>query len=375
LGAVSSPRWGARLLDRAASLPRSGRIGLCLALVVAVATGDALSGPQVSCTLLYLLPVSIAAWSLGRATGATFALLCAIGYLSADIASRDMFSGPPISLTARLWNVGIELGVFLSVSSALASLQERFESERTARTQAESALAELSLAQRSLLQSEKLGAIGRLVAGIAHELNTPLTYVLGNLELLEALEFEERERDILARLRRGAERLMALVKKLLVLSRPQQDVMVRLNPNELIERSLELCRYNLGAVRLERDLEPLPEILGIPTLLETALINLIMNGVQAMGGEGRLTLSSRHEGGWVVIRVSDTGVGIAEDVRSVIFEPFMTTKAPGQGTGLGLWTVRTVVERHLGQVDFTSAEAEGTTFRIQLPPAALGPQV
>jgi signal transduction histidine kinase len=357
-------------LERAAALPRWGRIGLCLALTLAVATGDALTGPQVSFTLLYLLPISLAAWSLGRRTSAAVAVLCAAGYLGADVISRESFLGPPISLTARLWNVGIELGVFLCVSNVLASLRERFESERSARRDAERALADLGLAQRHLLESEKLGAIGRLVAGIAHELNTPLTYVLGNLELLEALPFEERERDVLARLRRGAERLAGLVKKLLVFSRPHQEEMVRLNPNDLVERSLELCRYNLAAVRVERDLAPLPEILGIPTLLETALINLIVNGVQAMGGEGQLTLSSRHEEGFVVLRVSDTGVGIADDLRKVIFEPFVTTKALGHGTGLGLWTVRTVVERHMGQVDFTSVERQGTTFRIQLPPAA-----
>jgi signal transduction histidine kinase len=360
----------ARLLELISGLSRPWQIALYLALILGVAVGDALTGTQVTFTLLYLVPIFLGAWSLGRRVGRVLALTCAFAYLSADVISRQIGGGPAISLGNRLWNVGIELGVFVWVSSVIASLKEGLESERNARTEAEATLAQLHLAQRTLMQSEKLGAIGRLVAGIAHELNTPLTFILGSLELLESPELDERQRELLARIRRGAQRLVALVEKLLIFSRPSPDLMVRLDPNEVIERSLELCRYNLGTVRLDKSLSPVPEVLGVATLLETALINLIVNALQAMNGKGSLRIASSLEDGAVVIAVSDTGPGISEDVRSVIFEPFATTKAPGHGTGLGLWTARTVVERHMGQIEFTSRLGEGTTFRIRLSPAA-----
>jgi signal transduction histidine kinase len=371
---LSREAWASRLIEGATALPRGLQIALYLALVLVVALGDALTGTQVLFTLLYLVPIALGAWSLGRRVGITLALICAFAYLSADVASRAIWTGPPISLANRLWNLGIELGVFLSLATALASLKERLERERNARTEAEATLEKLHLAQDQLLQSEKLGAIGRLAAGIAHELNTPLTFVLGNLSLLETRELGERERELLAPIRRGAERLGALVQRLLVFSRPSPDVMVHLDPNEVIERSLELCRYNFGGVRLEKSLGSVPRVLGVPVLLETAIINLVVNALQAMDGKGLLRVTSTLEEGAVVIAVSDTGPGISEEVREIIFEPFATTKVPGHGTGLGLWTARTVVERHMGQIDFTSRRGEGTTFRFRLPPAEEPPR-
>jgi two-component system NtrC family sensor kinase len=232
---------------------------------------------------------------------------------------------------------------------------------------------ELQKAQKQLLQSEKLATIGQMAAGIAHELNTPLTYIMGNLELLELQDLTSAQREMLASIARGAERIRSLSQRLLGFSRPGREEMVPLVVNDVVERSLELCQYQMasGRVILVRELGPdLPRVMGVSNQLEMALINLVVNAVHAMGERGgTLTVGTRPRGSEVEISVSDEGTGIPERIRSSVFEPFVTTKPEGKGTGLGLSTVLMVVERHHGRVDFISAEGRGTTFRLTLPAA------
>jgi signal transduction histidine kinase len=232
---------------------------------------------------------------------------------------------------------------------------------------------ELQKAQKQLLQSEKLATIGQMAAGIAHELNTPLTYMMGNLELLELQELTPPQREMLSSIARGADRIRALAHRLLAFSRPGREEMVPLVVNDVVERSLELCQYQIasGRLTLVRQLAPdLPRVLGVSNQLEMALINLVVNAVHAMGEKGgTLTVSTCRRGDDVEIAVSDEGPGIPERIRGSLFEPFVTTKPEGKGTGLGLSTVLMVVERHNGRVDFDTADERGTTFRVTLPPA------
>jgi signal transduction histidine kinase len=232
---------------------------------------------------------------------------------------------------------------------------------------------ELQKAQKQLLQSEKLATIGQMAAGIAHELNTPLTYIMGNLELLELQELSGTQREMLSSIARGADRIRSLAHRLLAFSRPAREEMTPLAVNDVVERSLELCQYQIasGRVTLAKTLEPdLPRVLGVSNQLETALINLVVNAVHAMGEKGgTLGVATRRRGDDVEVSVSDEGPGIAERIRANIFEPFVTTKPEGKGTGLGLSTVLMVIERHNGHIDFDTEEGRGTTFRVTLPPA------
>jgi signal transduction histidine kinase len=232
---------------------------------------------------------------------------------------------------------------------------------------------ELRKMQKQLLQSEKLATIGQMSAGIAHELNTPLTYILGNLELLGLQELTPGQREMAAAVGRGAERIRSLARRLLAFSRPErEEEMVPLAVNDVVERSLELCLYQIaGRLKLEKRLAPeLPRVLGVSDQLEMALINLVVNAVHAMRERGgTLTLGTRLADGDVEISVSDEGAGIPDDVRASIFDPFVTTKPEGEGTGLGLSTVLMVVERHGGRVEFDTTTGRGTTFRITLPAA------
>ena len=141
--------------------------------------------------------------------------------------------------------------------------------------------------------------------------------------------------------------------------------------NDLVERSLEMCRYPIlkGGIRVERQLgQGLPLLRVVPSDIETALINLIINAVHVMPRGGTLTLgSSVVDNGMVQVTVADTGPGIPEAMRARIFEPFVTTKPEGQGTGLGLSTTLLIVERHNGRILFDSQIGRGTEFRVVLP--------
>ncbi|HVR69429.1 MAG TPA: ATP-binding protein [Vicinamibacteria bacterium] len=228
---------------------------------------------------------------------------------------------------------------------------------------------ELRQAQQQLLQSGKLATIGQMAAGIAHELNTPLTYIMGNVELLLVQPLTETQRDMLASVGRGAERIKTLVQRLLLFSRPAQEEPAAHDVNALVERSLEFCHYQIlkAGVHLEKRLAPdLPPVRGIASQLESALINLVVNAVQAMGEGGRLTVTTSVMPD-VQISVTDTGPGIPEDAQPKVFEPFFTTKTESGGTGLGLSTVLMAVERHHGRVEFETRPGNGTTFRITLP--------
>jgi signal transduction histidine kinase len=229
---------------------------------------------------------------------------------------------------------------------------------------------ELRLAQKQLLQSEKLATIGQMAAGIAHELNTPLTYILGNLELLESRPLAEEQREMLRSAIRGADRIRNLAQSMLAFSRPAQEEPVPLVVNEVVSHSLELCHYQVlkSGARLETELAPgLPPVRGVANQLEMAFINLIVNALHAMGPGGLLRVSTALRGAQLEIAVADDGAGIPPEVQAQIFEPFFTTKTEGRGSGLGLSTVLMVVERHGGRIDFESRLGEGTTFRILLP--------
>jgi signal transduction histidine kinase len=232
---------------------------------------------------------------------------------------------------------------------------------------------ELQKAQKRLLQSEKLATIGQMAAGIAHELNTPLTYIMGNLELIELQDLSPSQREMLSSIARGSERIRALAQRLLAFSHPSHEEMAPLAINDVVERSLELCQYQIasGRVALVKRLDgELPRVLGVSNQLEMALINLVVNAVHAMGEKGgAMTVCTRRRGDDVEISVADEGPGIPDKIRQNLFEPFVTTKPEGKGTGLGLSTVLMVVERHNGRLDFDTNEARGTTFRITLPPA------
>jgi len=226
--------------------------------------------------------------------------------------------------------------------------------------------------ESQLIQSEKMAAIGQLAAGIAHELRNPLAIVMNALydvrqvlgtappEVLEDVHIAEEE----------ISRAQAIIKNLLEFSRESGADIERVDVNDLLSRTVQLMQKYLqnAGVRVTSDLGDVPPCAVNANAMRQILLNLITNAVQAMPKGGELFLrTGAVDGERVRLEVRDTGVGIPAAHLHDIFNPFYTTKEPGQGTGLGLSVVHSILQRYRGEIRVTSELGTGTTFTIELP--------
>jgi len=232
--------------------------------------------------------------------------------------------------------------------------------------------------QAQLVQSARLAAVGELAAGVAHEINNPLTSIIGFTRLLlEDLPPEDSIRTDLETIDREAARTRQIVRALLDFARTSDPVLVPTDLNGLVEEAVMLVctRSVLAKVSLEKDLSSLPLVMLDSNQIKQVLVNLLNNAVQAMPDGGRLTiatrLTEREVNGvyreMVAVYVSDSGVGIPPENLGRIFDPFFTTKEVGQGTGLGLSVSYSIVEKHSGRIEVESVLEEGSTFTLLLP--------
>jgi two-component system NtrC family sensor kinase len=235
----------------------------------------------------------------------------------------------------------------------------------------EARTAELRAMQAHLIQSEKMAAIGKLSAGVAHEINNPLTGILTNSSLmLEDLADDHPWREDVQTIVNETLRCRKIVKGLLDFARQTKPQRTRLEMNQIVEDVLALVRNQtvFRAIAIEYDFEArLPAILADADQIRQVVLNIVLNAAEAMARGGTLRLSSRAAAGGqsVELRFADTGPGIPEDVKARVFEPFFTTKRTG--TGLGLSIAYGIVERHHGQLRVESTPGGGTTFVIVLP--------
>jgi two-component system, NtrC family, sensor kinase len=271
-------------------------------------------------------------------------------------------------------------------SSALAALAHQH-------AELQAAYDQLRATQVQLIQSSKLAALGALVAGVAHELNNPLAIILGNAELLPELKGEE-DRRAVAQIIAGARRARRVVRSLATFAQHGGMKQAWHTPGKLIERVMDVRREALRAagVTINVECDPgLPSLWVDGPLLQQVLLNLLLNAELALDGRGdpqiliraflgritndpppllpaREATPARSPGdAAVVIDVADNGVGLPDEVRERLFEPFMTTRPVGQGAGLGLATAYGIVAQHGGAMHAASAPGRGTTFRIVLP--------
>lgn len=230
---------------------------------------------------------------------------------------------------------------------------------------------ELQLLQAQLVQSEKLASMGQLVGGAAHELNNPLTAMLGYAELLAATELTPEQRSLAAKISQQTKRVRALVSSLLSFAKQLPSSKAPVDVNAILQTCLKLSQPQMEVARVASSVEmanPLPRVHADSNQLLQVFSHIITNAVNAMSGRGgTLTVSTRAEGDLVVIQFADTGPGMAEPGR--VFDPFYTTRPVGQGIGLGLSACYGIIQQHGGKITGRNREEGGAIFQIDLPAA------
>jgi C4-dicarboxylate-specific signal transduction histidine kinase len=237
---------------------------------------------------------------------------------------------------------------------------------------------ELLRARESLLRAERLATLGRIASGIAHEVGNPLGAISGYVELardrLQRASSPHEIDDFLARIGAEVGRIDAIVRELLDLARPAEQVLGAIDLASPLDAALRLARVQarFRHVEVALDVAPeLPKVIADERRLAQVFLNLLLNAGDAMAGAGRVSIRARSEDGGVVVRVEDSGPGIAPEDLPRVFEPFFTTKAPGHGTGLGLALSQGIVEGFGGRLGASNG-AGGAVFTLELKAADVG---
>lgn len=317
-----------------------------------------------------------------------------IGYTTA-LLQRE--SGALLGVSA----VGRDLTRTLDLTARLVETNQQLEG---ALLQLERVHTTLKATQTQLVQSEKMRALGQLVAGVAHEINTPIAFIGNNLAHLAGLEPKLRRlfdayaplkrladtaqraaiadaetaaeleylwddlHDLVVESQQGVERISDLVQSLRNLVRLDEAEMKEANINEGLASTVRIVRsLNKEQVEIIEQYAELPPIVCRPSELNQVFLNLLTNAVQAVTGEGQVRVSSACQDDTITVTVRDTGVGMAVEMLPRLGEPFFTTKPAGVGSGLGLAVSFGIIERHHGRLDFTSTPGAGTTATVTLP--------
>ncbi|MFN7988476.1 MAG: ATP-binding protein [Thermoanaerobaculia bacterium] len=225
--------------------------------------------------------------------------------------------------------------------------------------------------QSQLRHADRLATIGQLAAGVAHELNEPLGGILGFAQLARKSPGLPAQADAdLEKIVKASLHAREIVRKLLIFARQMPAAKTNVDLNRVVTEGLYLveARCATEGIRLERDLDPaLAGIVADPGQLQQVLMNLVVNGIQAMSGGGKLTIRTRNRPGGIVLSVEDSGAGMDDETLREIFNPFFTMKEVGQGTGLGLSVVHGIVTSHGGTIRVESEPGRGSRFSVDLP--------
>ena len=249
---------------------------------------------------------------------------------------------------------------------------------QNSRVELERAMQMVKATQEQLIQSEKLSAVGQFVAGVAHELNNPLTAVIGFSELLQSAQVDDKTKGHLERIAKSAHRCHKIVHSLLSFARQEAPERKLVDLHIVLEEVLEIMAYDLRTcnVTVVKEFAPsLPKIMADPHQLQQVFVNILGNARQAIEPfqtEGRIIVRTFTAEGWVAVEFQDNGPGIKPQHLARIFDPFFTTKPAGKGTGLGLSLSYGLIQEHGGKISATSEPGHGATFLIELP-VATGP--
>jgi signal transduction histidine kinase len=267
-----------------------------------------------------------------------------------------------------------------SLSFMLRRLDENKKELRAHISSLEKANKELQEAQEEIIRSEKLASVGRLAAGIAHEIGNPIGIILGYLDLLSSADTKEEERkDFLNRIESEIIRVKEIIRQLLDFSRPSTGELKKTHVHEMITKTMSMLSPQPVMEDIKTEVRLIAEddvVLADPTQLQQVFLNIILNAADALGEndparwegvEKKMTLTTGNEGNAIQIVFSDTGPGIPETELTRIFDPFYTTKETGKGTGLGLSVSYRIVEGLRGTIKAESTAGRGATITIALP--------
>ena len=275
--------------------------------------------------------------------------------------------------------------VFLELRAAHRKVEDAKVALERSNAQLKTAYHELQTTHAQLVQSAKMASLGELVAGVAHEINNPLAFVLSHLETVRrslaqvdeqltvplsggAEQSWQRANDRLREMGPGLERIRELVVKLRAFSRLDEGERKRVSMRECVESVLTILGHRLKAgITVETQFGEPDQVDCYASLLNQAIMNLVANSIDAMDGSGLLCITTGADGDQYSICVDDTGPGIPQDLRERVIEPFFTTKPVGQGTGLGLSITYSIVKKHGGTLTFREAAGGGTSVSIRFP--------
>ena len=238
---------------------------------------------------------------------------------------------------------------------------------------------ELQRQREALYQREKLSALGMLLAGVAHELNNPLSVVLGQASLMESYGVDDTQKERARRIHHAADRCAKIIKTFLAMARDEPASRTAVQLNDLVEQSIDLMDYQFrrsDTQVITRLADDLPVVIGDPDQLNQVVVNLIINALQALEGTvepRRITVRTEHlaakdaDKEEIELVVTDTGPGVPEELRGRIFDPFFTTKPTGIGVGVGLSVCHGMVTAHAGTISVEPAPGGGAQFRVRLP--------
>jgi len=401
-------------------------LGLGGVLLLLAAVGDYVTGTELYFSLFYLLPVATSTWLGGKSVGIPISVASSITLFAVDVMS----AAKPWRSFIPVWNATIGFGFFLIVSLLLAAIRDerqRLEQAVQQRTQAltaeirerkrveeqlrtanedlrvhenellrtvgelEWSHAQLKATQFQLIQAEKMEAIGRLAAGVAHEVKNPLAIIRAGIDYLASTPAgnDGTMPSVVQRMGEAIVRADSVISEMFDVSAAHELELAIEDLNNLIEQACVLVKHELARcpIRLAMDLSPdLPPLWLDRAKIKQVFINLLTNAIHAMPDGGSLTVRTRMatlaktgvdrrrsagdlgrfplEQPVVVAEVDDTGIGIPEDALPRVFDPFFTTKEPTQGTGLGLTVSKQIVELHGGIIEIRNRPEGGVNVLL-----------
>lgn len=389
-------------------------------LVLAIGYQDHVTGWELGFFVFYFLPIAITAWTIGAASSCMIAVICALVWFGSDWFSAHQYSRSYYAF----WNTSIRLLSFLIISCSVAKIRTLMIREKIMANKLEKSHDNLKskLAERTielekihsqLAMKDKMASVGQLAAGLAHELNNPMSFVATNFATLrddveafkniimvyrDALEkgavnnehlriIKEKENAIaldltlehmdklFAESKDGIRRVTSIINSMRDFSRAYDpNEVCSFNINKGIQDMLVITRntYKYHA-DVKTNFSKTPEIMCVPDMINQVFMNIVINAAQAIAnqkrkGLGQIAITTYTNDNNVFCEISDDGPGVPDSIKDRIFDPFFTTKPPGQGTGLGLsicWDI--ITNKHGGSISIKDREGGGTVFVVRLP--------